>query len=78
MPTFIKTNDWAQRINGDEPHVRPHAHIGFRDGSRVSVCIPTGEVLACAVRPAARLAPALQWMAQHREELLNAYRRLKP
>jgi hypothetical protein len=78
MPTLIKTSDWAIRINGDEPHPLPHAHVGFRDGSRVSVCIATGATLAGGVRPAARLSAALAWIADHRDELLIEYRKLNP
>lgn len=78
MPTMHKENDWAIRVNGDEPHPLPHVHVGFRDGARVSVCIETGRVLVGSVRPPARLVQALAWIAEHRDELLNAYRRLNP
>jgi hypothetical protein len=78
MPTLHKENDWAIRVNGDEPHPLPHVHVGFRDGSRVSVCIETGHVLAGHIRPTARLSPALQWIAAHQEELFAEYRRLNP
>ena len=78
MPTLTKTDDWAVRVNGDEPHALPHVHVGFRDGSRVSVCIATGQVLAGNVKPAARLVPALEWIAGHREALFAEYRRLNP
>lgn len=78
MPTLHKVNDWAIRVNGDEPHPLPHVHVGFRDGSRVSVCIETGRVLAGNVRPPARLAQALEWIAAHRNELFDEYRRLNP
>ena len=49
MPTMHKENDWAIRVNGDEPHPLPHAHVGFRDGSRVSVCIETRAVLVRSI-----------------------------
>lgn len=78
MPTLHKENDWAIRVNGDEPHPLPHVHVGFRDGARASVCIATGNVLAGGVRPPARLTQALAWIAAHRDELLNEYRRLNP
>ena len=78
MPTVHKKNGWAIRINGDEPHPLPRVHVGFRDGSRVSVCIATGQVLVGGVRPAARLVQALDWIAAHRDELLIEYRRLNP
>jgi hypothetical protein len=78
MATVHKESDWAIRVNGDEPHPLPHVHVGFRDGSRVSVAIETGRVLAGGVRPPARLVSALAWIAPHRDELLAAYRRLNP
>jgi len=78
MSTVQKENDWAIRVNGDEPHVLPHVHVGFRDGSRVSVGIETGAVLVGGVRPPARLAPALAWIAAHQDELFTEYRRLNP
>jgi|JI10StandDraft_1071094.scaffolds.fasta_scaffold974857_2 hypothetical protein len=78
MPTLIKTSDWAIRVNGDEPHPLPHVHVGFRDGSRVSVCIATGAVLAGSVKPLARLSQALAWIAENRDVLLAEYRRLNP
>ncbi len=78
MPTVHKENAWAIRVNGDEPHPLPHVHVGFRDGSRVSVCIATGLVLVGSVRPPARLVQAVDWIAAHRDELLIEYRRLNP
>lgn len=76
MPLMLRSADWSIRINGDEPHPRPHVHVNFRDGSRVSVCIATGCVLAGLVEPHARLKPALRWIALHRALLLVEYRRL--
>ena len=76
MPTLDKENDWAIRVNGDEPYPLPNVHVGFRDGSRVSVCIETGRVLVGNIRPSARLTPALEWIAAHQEELFAEYRRL--
>lgn len=78
MPTLLKTRDWAIRINGDEPHPLPHVHVGFRDGSRVSVCIATGAVLVGGVKPLARLSPALGWITENRDVLFAEYRRLNP
>lgn len=78
MPILIKTSDWAIRVNGDEPHPLPHVHVGFRDGSRVSVCIATGVVLAGGVRPLSRLSPALAWIASNRVLLFAEYQRLNP
>jgi hypothetical protein len=78
MPTIHKESDWAIRVNGDEPHPLPHVHVGFRDGSRLSVCIETGQVLVGSVRPPGRLAAALVWIAAHQGELLIEYRRLNP
>ena len=78
MPTLHKESDWSIRVNGDEPHPLPHVHVGFRDGSRVSVCIETGRVLVGGVRPPARLAQALVWIAAHQNELFTEYRRLNP
>lgn len=78
MSTMYKENDWAIRVNGDEPHPLPHVHVGFRDGSRVSICIETGRILIGSIRPPDRLRPALDWIATHRDELFNEYRRLNP
>ena len=78
MPTMHKENDWAIRVNGDEPHPLPHVHVGFKDGSRVSVCIETGRVLVGIIRPPARLTLALEWIEAHKEEFLAEYRRLNP
>lgn len=76
MTTAHGENDWKIRINGGEEHPIPHAHILFRDGSRVSVALDTLAILAGAVRPRNRVAPAVKWIAAHREELLAEYRRL--
>ena len=77
MTTMHGDNDWKIRINGgEEQHPVPHAHILFRDGSRVSVAIESLEILAGGVRPRRRLEPAVIWMLAHRDELLAEYRRL--
>jgi hypothetical protein len=76
MTTAHGENDWKIRINGGEEHPVPHAHILFRDGSRVSVALDTLEILAGTVRPQNRLIPAAKWIEAHREELLTEYRRL--
>ena len=39
MTTMYGESDWKIRINGGEEHPVPHAHILFRDGSRVSVAL---------------------------------------
>jgi hypothetical protein len=76
MTTTHGENDWKIRINGGEEHPVPHAHILFRDGSRVSVALDTLEILAGTVRPRNRMIPAAKWIEAHREELLTEYRRL--
>ncbi len=76
MTTAHGENDWKIRINCGEEHPVPHAHIIFRDGSRVSVALDTLEILAGVVRPRNRMAPAVAWIQAHREELLAEYRRL--
>ena len=76
MTTAHGENDWKIRINGGEEHPVPHAHILFRDGSRVSVALNTLEILAGTVRPGKRIVPAVTWIVAHREELLAEYWRL--
>lgn len=61
---------------GNEHHPVAHAHILFRDGSRVSVSLDTFEVLSGAVRPTKRIVPAVAWILSHREELIAEYWRL--
>jgi len=46
MTTAHGESDWKIRINGGEDHPIPHAHILFRDGSRVSVALDSLEILA--------------------------------
>lgn len=76
MTTAHGEGDWKIRINGGEEHPVPHAHVVFRDGSRVSIALDSLDVLAGAVRPRRRLAPALEWIVAHRDELIAEYRRL--
>jgi hypothetical protein len=76
MTTYPPVDDWRIRINGREPHPLPH--VQFRDGSRVSLAIETGELLSGFVTPRKRLAPVLTWIAARRETLLAKYRRLNP
>jgi hypothetical protein len=76
MTTAHGEGDWKIRINGGEEHSIPHAHVLFRDGSRVSVALDSLEVLAGMVRPQKRLSPAVKWILAHRDELLAEYRRL--
>lgn len=76
MTTAHGENDWKIRINGGEEHPVPHAHILFRDGSRVSVALDSLEILVGTVRPRNRIIPAAKWIEDHREELLSEYWRL--
>lgn len=69
-------DDWRIRINGGESHPLPHAHVEFRDGSRVSVAIGSLEVLTGAVRPLKRLDAPVAWIAKHQDELIAEYWRL--
>lgn len=39
MTKIYAQGDWRIRINGGESHPLPHAHVEFRDGSRVSVAV---------------------------------------
>jgi hypothetical protein len=76
MTTAHGENDWKIRINGGEDHPMPHAHILFRDGSRISIAIETLEILAGEVRPQKRITAAAAWILAHREELVAEYWRL--
>lgn len=77
MTNYEVVGDWRIRINGME-HGVPHVHVIFRDGSRVSVAIETGEVLAGEVQPVKRLAAALADIGSNRAKYLREYRRLNP
>jgi hypothetical protein len=77
MTNYEAVGDWRIRINGME-HGVPHVHVIFRDGSRVSVAIETGEVLAGEVQPVKRLAAALADIGANRAKYLREYRRLNP
>lgn len=77
MTNYDPVGDWRIRINGNE-HGVPHVHVLFKDGSRVSVAIETGEVLTGGVTPAKRLGPALADIAANRQKYLDEYRRLNP
>lgn len=77
MTNYEVVGDWRIRINGME-HGVPHVHVIFRDGSRVSVAIETGEVLAGEVQPVKRLAAALADIGPNRAKYLREYRRLNP
>lgn len=77
MTTYPARNDWRIRINGNE-HGLPHVHVEFRDGSRVSVSIEAGRVLAGGVTPAKRLNPALEDIRENAAKYLAEYRRLNP
>lgn len=63
MINYDIVGDWRIRINGME-HGVPHVHVIFRDGSRVSVAIETGEVLAD--------------IRANKAKYLDEYRRLNP
>jgi hypothetical protein len=76
MTTAHGEGDWKIRINGGEEHPVPHAHIIFRDGSRVSIALDSLEILAGMVRPKKRVSPAIAWIMAHRDQLLAEYRRL--
>ena len=76
MTTAHGEGDWKIRINGGEEHPVPHAHILFRDGSRVSVALESLKILAGMVWPQKRITPAVAWILAHRHELLAEYRRL--
>jgi hypothetical protein len=76
MTTFPGEGDWKIRINGGEEHSVPHAHVLFRDGSRVSVDLNSLKILAGSVRPRSRVLPAIGWIAAHRDELVAEYWRL--
>ncbi|MBU2781738.1 DUF4160 domain-containing protein, partial [Acidithiobacillus caldus] len=54
----------------------PHVHVQFRDGSRVSLAIETGQLLSGFVTPHKRLVPVHAWVEARRETLLAEYRRL--
>lgn len=77
MTTYPPHNDWRIRINGNE-HGVPHVHVEFRDGSRVSVAIETGTVLAGRVSPARRLYAAVADIRANAATYLEEYRRLNP
>lgn len=77
MTTYAPINDWRIRINGNE-HGVPHVHIEFRDGSRVSIAIATGGILAGQVSPICRLADALTNIRVNETQYLHEYRRLNP
>ena len=76
MTTSQGEGDWKVRINGGEEHAVPHAHVLFRDGSRVSIALDSFRILAGSVRPRRRLLPPLAWIMSHREELIAEYRRI--
>jgi hypothetical protein len=76
MTKMHSEDDWRIRINGGEPHPLAHAHVEYRDGSRVSVAIESLAVLTGVVRPVRRLNDPLAWVAAHKEELIAEYWRL--
>jgi hypothetical protein len=76
MTKMHAQDDWRIRINGGESHPLPHAHVEFRDGSRLSIAIESLEILTGSVRPLRRMDAARAWIATHQSELLAEYRRL--
>lgn len=76
MTNYQIIQDWRIRINGNE-HGVPHVHVLFKDGSRASVAIETGEVLAGNVS-ARRLAAAFANIEHNAAMYLAEYRRLNP
>jgi len=80
MTMYPPVDDWRVRLNGREPHPLPHVHVHvqFRDGSRVSLTIETGQLLSGFVTPRKRLGPVRAWIAARRETLLAEYQRLNP
>ena len=77
MTHYDIVGDWRTRINGME-HGVPHVHVTFREGSRVSVAIETGEVLVGGVQPLKRLVAALADIRANKAKYLDEYRRLNP
>jgi len=78
VTTYPPVDDWRVRINGREPHPLPHVHVQFRDGSRVSLAIETGQLLSGFVTPRKRLVPVRAGIEACRDTLLAEYRRLNP
>jgi hypothetical protein len=76
MTTMQVEGDWKIKVRGMEPHPIPHAHVESRDGFRCSVSLQDFKLLAGGVRPNKRLGPALEWIKEHRDELLAEYERL--
>lgn len=76
MTKIHAQDNWRIRINGGESHPLPHAHVEFRDGSRLSVAVESLEVLTGGVRPLKRLSSPLTWIANHKDELMAEYWRL--
>jgi len=75
MTNFKSINDWRARINGNE-HGVPHVHIQFRDGSRISLAIADGQLLAGHVSPVSRLVAVRAWIEANRDELTIEYSRI--
>lgn len=78
MTNYQPINDWRARINGREPHATPHVHIKFSDGTRVSLAIMDGSVLAGEVNLVRRLEEPRAWIELRKTELLAEYRRINP
>lgn len=56
-------------------HRPAHVHVEFRDGDRCTVEIETLKVVGI-VRPAGKLAVALEWIAANRAGLLAKWKEI--
>jgi hypothetical protein len=56
-------------------HRPAHVHVEFRDGSRCTVEIDSLNVSG-SIRPAARLAPAMAWIAANKATLLAKWKEI--
>jgi hypothetical protein len=56
-------------------HHPAHVHVEFRDGDRCVIEIATLQVTG-SVRPVAKLADALDWIAGNRESLLARWKEI--
>ncbi|MHB1271868.1 MAG: DUF4160 domain-containing protein [Rhodanobacter sp.] len=57
-------------------HRPPHVHVEFRDGSRCTVGIESLTVSSGTIRPAARLASAMAWIAANKVMLLAKWKEI--
>jgi len=75
MPTLV--DHGAFKITVYVDHNPPHVHVIVSDGSQAKLRIDNGELMAGSVRPKV-LRDAREWLAEHREEVEAAWRRLNP